>query len=621
MTSKSALLFPSSANHRSLDFSIASLPHSLLLQPVLQSFRLMQYQTDEILSRAVSSVMILLSLSGIFCNALIISAFIRKPKTVLKRRSQLLLLHLTVADIMLAVAALGHSFITSPVVHSNSTCRATGVLVILLTMVSFFLLVCIGLDRYLAILLPLHYTTLLKSRQRVHMVCFLAWMFPISVNTPFFVIFNVNEKYKKFMCRSEPESTGKCPSPILGYYWWHVMWLPCLTFILSYFYISILLEIRRMKIKFPLLALTMTPSTINHQNKDRLESSFDRSTFTQSPVSSRSSRYSISYSNRSNGNCQRCVSPDDIFTSDISNGAVPIALAEDPPENIPQNVISEDLQKSIQHVLNGHSNILEVSRHLRLPLEGKQLTVKALEIEDKTLKVSYELPAAAEKLVSKHVTKVEINVYTEDNVKQSPVIDHNSSTESLDAAGEKPIPRPMKRRRRITEVTQRKTRKDEKRRMTDPVNYSVYRENLSNASFDNVRTRRLSATSQDSRSSISAFVASLNDLRKGALAHVSGQLTKMAKLKGSLTIALIFIAAVVGYLPRFCASIFDLLQIKVPLQLSIASNIAIAFWPISNSLIYCFRNKEIFTVVFGIGRQSMKRRRRLNTWPAGSDRF
>ncbi|KAL5270390.1 hypothetical protein ACHWQZ_G001195 [Mnemiopsis leidyi] len=589
MTSKSALLFPSSANHRSLDFSIASLPHSLLLQPVLQSFRLMQYQTDEILSRAVSSVMILLSLSGIFCNALIISAFIRKPKTVLKRRSQLLLLHLTVADIMLAVAALGHSFITSPVVHSNSTCRATGVLVILLTMVSFFLLVCIGLDRYLAILLPLHYTTLLKSRQRVHMVCFLAWMFPISVNTPFFVIFNVNEKYKKFMCRSEPESTGKCPSPILGYYWWHVMWLPCLTFILSYFYISILLEIRRMKIKFPLLALTMTPSTINHQNKDRLESSFDRSTFTQSPVSSRSSRYSISYSNR--------------------------------PENIPQNVISEDLQKSIQHVLNGHSNILEVSRHLRLPLEGKQLTVKALEIEDKTLKVSYELPAAAEKLVSKHVTKVEINVYTEDNVKQSPVIDHNSSTESLDAAGEKPIPRPMKRRRRITEVTQRKTRKDEKRRMTDPVNYSVYRENLSNASFDNVRTRRLSATSQDSRSSISAFVASLNDLRKGALAHVSGQLTKMAKLKGSLTIALIFIAAVVGYLPRFCASIFDLLQIKVPLQLSIASNIAIAFWPISNSLIYCFRNKEIFTVVFGIGRQSMKRRRRLNTWPAGSDRF
>ena len=55
-----------------------------------------------------------------------------------------------------------------------------------------------------------------------------------------------------------------------------------------------------------------------------------------------------------------------------------------------------------------------------------------------------------------------------------------------DAAGEKPIPRPMKRRRRITEVTQRKTRKDEKRRMTDPVNYSVYRENLSNASFDNV---------------------------------------------------------------------------------------------------------------------------------------
>ena len=102
---------------------------------------------------------------------------------------------------------------------------------------------------------------------------------------------------------------------------------------------------------------------------------------------------------------------------------------------------------------------------------------------------------------------------------------------------------------------------------------------------------------------------------------VSGQLTKMAKLKGSLTIALIFIAAVVGYLPRFCASIFDLLQIRVPLQLSIASNIAIAFWPISNSLIYCFRNKEIFTVVFGIGRQSMKRRRRLNTWPAGSDRF
>ena len=33
--------------------------------------------------------------------------------------------------------------------------------------------------------------------------------------------------------------------------------------------------------------------------------------------------------------------------------------------------------------------------------------------------------------VPKHVTKVEINVYTEDNVKQTPVIDLSSSTESI----------------------------------------------------------------------------------------------------------------------------------------------------------------------------------------------
>ena len=102
-------------------------------------------------------------------------------------------------------------------------------------------------------------------------------------------------------------------------------------------------------------------------------------------------------------------------------------------------------------------------------------------------------------------------------------------------------------------------------------------------------------------------------------ADVSGQLTKMAKLKGSLTIALIFIAAVVGYSPRFCASVFDLLQIGVPVQLSAASNIAIAFWPISNSLIYCFRNKEIFTVVFG-GSDGKPKRTRAHTWP-GSERL
>ena len=33
--------------------------------------------------------------------------------------------------------------------------------------------------------------------------------------------------------------------------------------------------------------------------------------------------------------------------------------------------------------------------------------------------------------VPKHVTKVEINVFTEDNVKQDPVIDLTSSTETL----------------------------------------------------------------------------------------------------------------------------------------------------------------------------------------------
>ena len=103
---------------------------------------------------------------------------------------------------------------------------------------------------------------------------------------------------------------------------------------------------------------------------------------------------------------------------------------------------------------------------------------------------------------------------------------------------------------------------------------------------------------------------------------MSGQLTKMAKLKGSLTIALIFTAAVAGYSPRFCASVLDLLRITVPLQLSIASNIAIAFWPISNSLIYCFRNKEIFAVVFGVDRRDCmnNRRKRFNTWP-GSERY
>ncbi|XP_063693936.1 uncharacterized protein LOC134825656 [Bolinopsis microptera] len=261
----------------------------------------------------------------------------------------------------------------------------------------------------------------------------------------------------------------------------------------------------------------------------------------------------------------------------------------------------------------------EVANCLELPFKGSQLTVKKLEIENTTLKVSYELPSSAEQMVPRHVTKIEINVFTEDNVKQAPFIDLNSSNEALERCGRTAIT--PKRQRRITEVNQRKAKKKERRRMTDPVNYSVYRDSLSNSVSYQGSDRRPSVTSHDSRkSSISGFVASLNDLRKGALSHVSGQLTKMAKLKCSLTIALIFIAAVVGYSPRFCASVLDLLQIGVPVQLSIASNIAIAFWPISNSLIYCFRNKEIFTVVFGISDGMKPKRTRAHTWP-GSERY
>jgi hypothetical protein len=58
-----------------------------------------------------------------------------------------------------------------------------------------------------------------------------------------------------------------------GYYWSHVLWLPCLTIILSYFYINILMEIRRMKIRFPLLALKLSPSAANDYNRYRPESS------------------------------------------------------------------------------------------------------------------------------------------------------------------------------------------------------------------------------------------------------------------------------------------------------------------------------------------------------------
>ena len=53
---------------------------------------------------------------------------------------------------------------------------------------------------------------------------------------------------------------------------------------------------------------------------------------------------------------------------------------------------------SVFYVVKISALFQEVSKHLQLPLNGSQLTVKKLEIENKTLKVSYELPNSAEQL-------------------------------------------------------------------------------------------------------------------------------------------------------------------------------------------------------------------------------
>ncbi|XP_043462047.1 adenosine receptor A2a-like [Leptopilina heterotoma] len=117
---------------------------------------------------------ILVAIGAIFGNGLVIIIFIRERK--LRRRTNYYIISLAVADLLVGLFAIPFAILASIGLPINlHACLFTVSVLIVLCTISIFCLVAVSIDRYWAIIYPMAYSRIVRTKTAIGIIC-ICWI-------------------------------------------------------------------------------------------------------------------------------------------------------------------------------------------------------------------------------------------------------------------------------------------------------------------------------------------------------------------------------------------------------------------------------------------------------------